>query len=186
MSSVVSLLNHSNLQRLISSCAHSFAGNWQLPFLNQQKGENDHRKYFKIDHPKRILLDLLFRKSLMVRKENKKSQKLCLYWKKMFKLSSVSISISIFFFFFWKWYRIIQILTILIYGTILIKLKPCFNSNNIKQEKWIYFFLFFYFVTERTCGIGCNHLYPQHAFFCRNKKKVIIILLLLEALLPNM
>ena len=29
-------------------CAHSFARNWQLPFLNQQKGENDCRKYFMI------------------------------------------------------------------------------------------------------------------------------------------
>ena len=27
---------------------HSFARNWQLPFLNQRKGENDHRKYFMI------------------------------------------------------------------------------------------------------------------------------------------
>ena len=27
--------------------AHSIARNWQLPFLNQWKGENDHRKYFK-------------------------------------------------------------------------------------------------------------------------------------------
>ena len=35
-------------------CAHSFAKNWQLPFLNQRKGENDRRKYFMsfrgIDH----------------------------------------------------------------------------------------------------------------------------------------
>ena len=29
-------------------CAYSFARNWQLHFLNQQKGENDHRKYFMI------------------------------------------------------------------------------------------------------------------------------------------
>ena len=28
-------------------CAHSFARNWQLPFLNQRKGENDRRKYFR-------------------------------------------------------------------------------------------------------------------------------------------
>ena len=26
--------------------AHSFDSNWQLPFLNQQKGENGHRNYF--------------------------------------------------------------------------------------------------------------------------------------------
>ena len=26
--------------------AHSLASNWQLPFLNQRKGENDHRNYF--------------------------------------------------------------------------------------------------------------------------------------------
>ena len=37
-------------------CAHSFARNWQLPFLNQQKAENDGRKYFMIDLHKRILL----------------------------------------------------------------------------------------------------------------------------------
>ena len=34
---------------LTSTCAHSFIRNWQLPFLNQQKGENDHRKYFMIN-----------------------------------------------------------------------------------------------------------------------------------------
>ena len=27
-------------------CAHSFARNWQLPFLNQRKGGNDRIKYF--------------------------------------------------------------------------------------------------------------------------------------------
>ena len=27
-------------------CAYSFARNWQLPFLNQRKGENDRSKYF--------------------------------------------------------------------------------------------------------------------------------------------
>ena len=36
-------------------CAHSFARNWQLPFLNQWKGENDHRKYFIINLHKRML-----------------------------------------------------------------------------------------------------------------------------------
>ena len=30
-------------------CAHSFTRNWQLPFLNQGKAENDHRKYFMIN-----------------------------------------------------------------------------------------------------------------------------------------
>ena len=30
-------------------CTYSFARNWQLPFLNQRKGENDHRKYFMIN-----------------------------------------------------------------------------------------------------------------------------------------
>ena len=32
-------------------CAHSFARNLQLPFLNQRKGENDRRKYFMIKSP---------------------------------------------------------------------------------------------------------------------------------------
>ena len=36
-------------------CVHSFARNWQLPFLNQQKGENDSRKYFMINLHERIL-----------------------------------------------------------------------------------------------------------------------------------
>ena len=36
-------------------CAHSFARNWQLPFLNQQKGENERRKYFMINLQKRML-----------------------------------------------------------------------------------------------------------------------------------
>ena len=37
-------------------CAHSFAINWQLPFLNQWKGENDHRKHFMINLHGKILL----------------------------------------------------------------------------------------------------------------------------------
>ena len=37
-------------------CAHSFARNWQMPFLNQWKGENDHRKYFMINLHERMLL----------------------------------------------------------------------------------------------------------------------------------
>ena len=36
-------------------CAHSFARNWQLPFLNQRKGENDRRKYFIINLHVRML-----------------------------------------------------------------------------------------------------------------------------------
>ena len=36
-------------------CADSFARNWQLPFLNQQKGENDCRKYFMINLHERML-----------------------------------------------------------------------------------------------------------------------------------
>ena len=36
-------------------CAHSFARNWQLPFLNQRKGENDRRKYFMIYLHERML-----------------------------------------------------------------------------------------------------------------------------------
>ena len=31
------------------------ATNWQLPFLNQQKGKNDHRKYFMINLHERML-----------------------------------------------------------------------------------------------------------------------------------
>ena len=36
-------------------CAHSFARNWQLAFLNQRKGENDRRKYFMINLHERML-----------------------------------------------------------------------------------------------------------------------------------
>ena len=39
-------------------CAHSFTRNWQPPFLNQQKGENDRRKYFMINLHERMLLTL--------------------------------------------------------------------------------------------------------------------------------
>ena len=45
MSSAISLHNHTFTAR-----------NWQLPFLNQQKGENDHRKYFMINLYERMLL----------------------------------------------------------------------------------------------------------------------------------
>ena len=34
----------------------SFTRNWQLPFLNQRKGENDCRKYFTIYQHERMLL----------------------------------------------------------------------------------------------------------------------------------
>ena len=37
------------------SRAHSFARNWQLPFLNQWKGESDRRKYFTINLHERLL-----------------------------------------------------------------------------------------------------------------------------------
>ena len=36
-------------------CAHSFARNWQLPFLNLQKGENDQRRYFMINLHERTI-----------------------------------------------------------------------------------------------------------------------------------
>ena len=36
-------------------CAHSFARNWQLPFLYQRKGENDRRQYFMINLHERML-----------------------------------------------------------------------------------------------------------------------------------
>ena len=35
--------------------SHSFTRNWQMPFLNQRKGENDHRKYFMINLHERML-----------------------------------------------------------------------------------------------------------------------------------
>ena len=37
--------------------AHSLARNWQLPFLNQWKGENDLRKYFMIKSPRKTVAD---------------------------------------------------------------------------------------------------------------------------------
>ena len=47
----------SPLKQLTSICAHSFAQNWQLPFLNQRKGKNDGRKYFMSNLYERTLLD---------------------------------------------------------------------------------------------------------------------------------
>ena len=42
MSSAIGLPNHKFTgQALSSKCAHSFTRNWQLPFLNQWKGENE-------------------------------------------------------------------------------------------------------------------------------------------------
>ena len=38
--------------------AHSFASNWQLPFLNQRKGENGGRNYFMTNLHKRMLPDV--------------------------------------------------------------------------------------------------------------------------------
>ena len=38
--------------------AHSFASNWQLPFLNQRKGENGRKNYFITNLHKQILPDL--------------------------------------------------------------------------------------------------------------------------------
>ena len=45
------------MKRLTSTCAHSFARNWQLPFLNKWKKENDNRKYFMIALYARMLPD---------------------------------------------------------------------------------------------------------------------------------
>ena len=43
------------LGRLVNQyCAHSFTRNLQLPFLNQQQGENDLRKYFMINPYERM------------------------------------------------------------------------------------------------------------------------------------
>ena len=38
-------------------CAHSFARNWQLPFLNQWNGENDRRNYFLIKSSQKNVTD---------------------------------------------------------------------------------------------------------------------------------
>ena len=53
LSSAISLPNHTYWAGLVLKvvnqyCAHSFARNWQLLFLNQPKGENDHRKKFNL------------------------------------------------------------------------------------------------------------------------------------------
>ena len=46
------------LSRLTSTCTHSFARNWQLPFLNRRKGENDRRKHFMINLQKKNVAGL--------------------------------------------------------------------------------------------------------------------------------
>ena len=61
MSSVVSLPNHTYWAGLVlyainQYCAYSFARNWQLPYLNQRKGENDCRKYF-VQSPRKNVAD---------------------------------------------------------------------------------------------------------------------------------
>ena len=63
MSSVVSLPKYTfpgqaqSSKHITSTCAHSFARNWQILFLTQWKGENDHRKYFRMNLRKRMLPD---------------------------------------------------------------------------------------------------------------------------------
>ena len=47
----ITLLGVSRLQWVHQILCNSFASNWQLPFLNQQKGENDPTNYFTIDFP---------------------------------------------------------------------------------------------------------------------------------------
>ena len=44
-------------QPVYQYCAYSFARNWQMPFLNQWKGENDRRKYFMIKSPRKYVAD---------------------------------------------------------------------------------------------------------------------------------
>ena len=60
MSSTVNLPNHTftgqaQSTKRLTSIVHSFARNWQLAFLNQQKGENDCSKNFMIDLHRRML-----------------------------------------------------------------------------------------------------------------------------------
>ena len=40
-----------------SEPAHSFARNWQLPFLNQPKVDHDRREYLMISHHERMVPD---------------------------------------------------------------------------------------------------------------------------------
>ena len=63
MSSTVSLPKHTfTRQGLVlwavnQYCAYSFARNWQLPFLDQLMGENDHRKNLMIKSPWKNVAD---------------------------------------------------------------------------------------------------------------------------------
>ena len=64
MLSMDSLPNHILLGRLVlfvvnQYCAHSYTRNRWLLFLNQRKGENDHRKYFMINLHERMLASQL-------------------------------------------------------------------------------------------------------------------------------
>ena len=69
MLGMISLPNHTfflgrlSSKRLTSTFAHSFTRNWQVPFSNQRKGENDRRKYFMINLHERMLPDLVGIKS---------------------------------------------------------------------------------------------------------------------------
>ena len=56
-------------KQLTCICEHSFARNWQLPFLDQQKGENDHRKYFMINLHERLFQ--WFSSLLVIKLKNK-------------------------------------------------------------------------------------------------------------------
>ena len=42
-------------------CAHTFTCNWQLPFLNQRKGENDYRNDFIINLHESYVAELRFK-----------------------------------------------------------------------------------------------------------------------------
>ena len=57
MSSTVILPNHAFTGQALSSkrLTSIVHRNWQLPFLNQRKGENDRRKYFMINLHERML-----------------------------------------------------------------------------------------------------------------------------------
>ena len=45
------------IMEVLQYCADSFTRNWKLRFLNQWKGENDHRKYFMIKSTRKNLAD---------------------------------------------------------------------------------------------------------------------------------
>ena len=63
MWSAVNLPNHSftghaYFSKQLTSIVHILYQKRQLPFLNQQKGENDHRKYFKVKSPQKNVIHL--------------------------------------------------------------------------------------------------------------------------------